>query len=227
MGMNAEAFEKGFLRVASRLKEEGERRSALFQRRYTGAKGIGRLAAHKLAKKLEIDSVPQFPGSEGIREALNAIIDWDKIEQYETLDELDSTDAILLETKPIFENTHSGTALLLSRLRRAWTETERARFLAEVQSFDPPSFLCEPLRDRLSKSHCCLTHQVVRDQYSNAETSPFRVNLEGDFDAGEDYWTLVAATFNWVLEIRTDPNNGQIGFGIAPYKEEAEGKSRD
>ena len=51
VGMNAEAFEKGFLRVASRLKERGDRRSALFQRRYTGAKGIGRLAAHKLAKK--------------------------------------------------------------------------------------------------------------------------------------------------------------------------------
>lgn len=122
VGMNAEAFEKGFLRVASRLKEQGERRSTLYQRRYTGAKGIGRLAAHKLAKKLEIDSVPQFPESDGIREALNATIDWDKIEQYETLDELDSTDAILLETKTIRKNTRSRTALLLSRLRKAWTE---------------------------------------------------------------------------------------------------------
>ena len=41
VGMNAEDFERGFLRVASRLKEEGERRSILFHRRYTGAKGIG------------------------------------------------------------------------------------------------------------------------------------------------------------------------------------------
>ena len=95
------------------------------------------MLAHKLAKKLEIDSVPQLSELDGTREALNAIIDWDKIEQYETLDELDSTDAILLETKAIRKNTRSGTALLLSRLRRAWTKTERARFLAEVQSFDP------------------------------------------------------------------------------------------
>ena len=82
--------------------------------------------------------MPRLSELDGIREALNATIDWDKIEQYETLDELDSTDAILLGTKTIRKETLSGTALLLSRLRRAWTETERARFLAEVQSFDPP-----------------------------------------------------------------------------------------
>ena len=218
VGMNAEAFTKGFLRVASRLKELGERRSTLFQRRYTGAKGIGRLAAHKLAKKLEIDSVPRLSELHRTREALNATIDWDAIEQYETLDDLDSTDAILLKTKPILENTHSGTALLLSRLRRAWTETERARFLAEVQSFDPPSFLCEPLPRSIIEEPLLFDTPVVRDQGSDAKTSSFRVNLEGDFTAGEDYWMLIAEMANWVLEIRTDPNNGHIGFAIAPTK---------
>ncbi len=217
VGMNAESFEKGFLRVASRLKEQGERRSALFQRRYTGAKGIGRLAAHKLAKKLEIDSV-QFPESDGIREALNAIIDWDKIEQYETLDELDSTDAIRLETKPIRKNTRSGTALLLSQLRKAWTETERARFFAEVQSFDPPSFLREPLPRSVIEKPLLFDTPVVRDQGSDAVTSPFQVNLEGDFAASDDYWALVAEMANWVLEIRTDSNNGYVSFAIAPTK---------
>ncbi|MCE2432147.1 MAG: sensor histidine kinase [Candidatus Latescibacteria bacterium] len=218
VGMNTEAFTKGFLRVASRLKELGERRSILFQRRYTGAKGIGRLAAHKLAKKLEIDSVPQLSELDGTREALNAIIDWDKIEQYETLDELDSTDAILLETKAIRKNACSGTALLLSRLRRAWTKNERARFLAEVQSFDPPSFLREPLPRSVIEKPLLFDTPVVRDQGSDAVTSPFQVNLEGDFAAGDDYWTLVAEMAHWVLEIRTDPNNGHIGFAIAPTK---------
>ena len=217
VGMNAGTFEKGFLRIASRLKEQGERRSTLFQRRYTGAKGIGRLAAHKLAKKLEIDSVPQFSGSDGIREALYATIDWDKIEQYETLDQLDA-DAIRLETKTLRKNTLSGTTLLLSRLRRAWTKTERARFLAEVQSFDPPSFLREPLPRSVIDKPLLFDTPVVRDQGPDAATSPFQVNLEGDFAAGEDYWTLVAEMANWVLEIRTDPNNEHIGFAIAPTK---------
>ena len=71
---------------------------------------------------------------------LYAAIDWDEIERYETLDELDSTDTIVLETKPAHGNAHSGTTLILSRLRRAWTPAERARFFAEVESFDPPAF---------------------------------------------------------------------------------------
>ena len=222
VGMNAEAFEKGFLRVASRLKEQGERRSALFQRRYTGAKGIGRLAAHKLARKLEIDSMPQFPGSDGIREALNAIIDWDKIEQHETLDDLDSTDAILLETKPMRENTLSGTTLLLSQLRKAWTETERARFFAEVQSFDPPSFLREPLPRSVIEKPLLFDTPVVRDLGTDAEASPFKVNLEGDFAAGEDYWGLVAQIATWVLEIQTVPGSDEVHFAVAPTRKTRE-----
>lgn len=218
VGMNAGAFEKGFLRVASRLKEVGERRSILFQRRYTGAKGIGRLAAHKLAKKLEIDSVPRLSELDGTREALNATIDWDKIEQYETLDELESTDAILLEIKTMRKNTRSGTALLLSRLRRAWTASERARFFAEVQSFDPPSFLREPLPRSVIEKPLLFDTPIVRDQGPDTVVSPFQVNLEGDFSVGEEYWALVAEMANWVLEIRTDSNNGHVGFAIAPTK---------
>jgi hypothetical protein len=58
IGMNAKVFEQGFLRIASRMKEVGDRRSPLYKRRFTGAKGIGRLAAHKLAKRVRITSVP-------------------------------------------------------------------------------------------------------------------------------------------------------------------------
>src|SRR5271168_1924243 len=46
VGMPVSAFENGFLRIASRIKETGQRRSLKFRRRFTGAKGVGRLAAH-------------------------------------------------------------------------------------------------------------------------------------------------------------------------------------
>jgi opacity protein-like surface antigen len=42
-GMSLREFERGFLRIASRTKEQNDRRSPVFSRRYTGAKGIGRL----------------------------------------------------------------------------------------------------------------------------------------------------------------------------------------
>src|SRR5260370_30986602 len=56
VGMGVEAFTNGFLRIAARTKATGTRRSIRFQRRDTGAKGIGRLAAHKLARQLTVES---------------------------------------------------------------------------------------------------------------------------------------------------------------------------
>lgn len=218
IGMNSGDFENGFLRVASRLKDQGERRSALFQRRYTGAKGIGRLAAHKLARRLEVHSVPHVSKSERRRQALFATIDWDEIEQYETLDELGSADAIVLDTETTRENDLSGTALVLSRLRRAWTQSERARFFAEVQSFDSPTFLRNPLPRSVIEKPLLFDTPVVRDQGTDAVASPFQVNLEGDFAAGEDYWELVAEIATWVLEIQASPGSDEVHFAIAPTK---------
>src|SRR5438552_18388124 len=57
VGMSPAEFEQGFLRIASRLREQGSRQSKRYSRRYTGAKGIGRLAAHKIARLMELRSV--------------------------------------------------------------------------------------------------------------------------------------------------------------------------
>ena len=216
VGMDAEDFEKGFLRVASRLKEQGERRSTWFQRRYTGAKGIGRLAAHKLARRLEVYSVPLVSEPGKVREALQAAIDWDEIERYETLDELDLTDAIELKTLKAPKNAPHGTMLVLKRLRRAWTKTERARFLAEVQSSDPPSYLRESLPVSVLAKPLLFAIPVERDQGNESSDCPFRVHLEGEFSTGEEYWALVADMANWVLEIRAGKEN--VDFAIAPTK---------
>ena len=53
IGMTGAQFTDGFLRIAARTKGLGTRKSPRFERRYTGATGIGRLAAHKLAKFLQ------------------------------------------------------------------------------------------------------------------------------------------------------------------------------
>ena len=162
-GMDAAEFELGFLRVASRLKEKGERRSARFHRRYTGAKGIGRLAAHKLARKLEVTSRRRVSPGMRMQPSLYASIDWDEIEHHETLDDLDSTEAILLDPKESNATDGSGTTLVLSRLRRGWTPAERARFFAEVQSFDAPAFLRSPLSRSIVEEPLLFSSPVVRD----------------------------------------------------------------
>ena len=162
--------------------------------------------------------MPHISKSEKRRRALFATIDWDEIEQYETLEELGSADAIVLETETPRENAPSGTALVLSRLRRAWTQAERTRFFAEVQSFDPPTFLRGPLPRSVVEKPLLFDTPIVRDQGTDAVASPFQVNLEGDFATGENYWALVAEMANWVMEIRADPNNEHVDFAIAPTK---------
>ena len=216
IGMNAEDFEKGFLRVASRLKEEGERRSHLYKRRYTGAKGIGRLAAHKLARRLEVYSVTHGSDTGKLPWALEATINWDEIERFETLEEIDSTDAIDLRVLKAHEGAHHGTTLILKRLRRAWTQVERARFFAEVQSSDPPSFLRKPLPSSVIADPLLFAAPVERDQSTEALGSPFQIILEGEFAAGEEYWALVANMANWVLEISAGEK--RVDFAIAPTR---------
>jgi HSP90 family molecular chaperone len=56
VGMTEAEFTSGFLRIAGRSKLNADRRSPWFQRRYTGEKGVGRLAAHKLARVIKIVS---------------------------------------------------------------------------------------------------------------------------------------------------------------------------
>lgn len=218
-GMTSSQFEDGFLRIASRLKDQGERRSAIFRRRYTGAKGIGRLAAHKLAKVLEIDSVSKGSNDQQ-REGVHAVIDWDKIEIYETLDQLDATDAIVVEPVRARQNARSGSTLVLTNLRRPWTPTERARFFAEVQSFQPPKFLFDPLpRNVLDRPLLFDTPTVRDEQAANQPTDGgWQVRLEGDFAGGDEYWELFAQAANWVIEIRAAPQSDDVRFAIAPTK---------
>ena len=45
VGMTVSQFAHGFLRIASRTKDQGERLSTRYRRRFTGAKGIGRLCS--------------------------------------------------------------------------------------------------------------------------------------------------------------------------------------
>ena len=137
IGMTQTEFENGFLRVASRLKEEGPRVSKKFGRRYTGAKGIGRLAAHKLARLIQVHSIAWKGGQSTDRYALDAIIDWDEIENHQTLDEL-RDNAILIETPQVSRTANQSTQIRLERLRRRWTQDERKRFIQEVDTFEPP-----------------------------------------------------------------------------------------
>lgn len=130
VGMDSLQFETGFLRIASRLKDEGNRRSLTFGRHFTGAKGIGRLAAHKLARHIRVLSSARQNVGESAANSIDATIDWDKVEACVTLDDVAAADAISINAIPATGATTAGTTIQLSGLRRRWTPAERSRFFA-------------------------------------------------------------------------------------------------
>ncbi len=216
VGMTETEFVSGFLRIASRLKEEGPRVSKKFGRRYTGAKGIGRLAAHKLASLIQIHSISRDEDPSANRNALDASIDWDEIEKHQTLDEL-SDAAIRIDTSQVSRTAKHGTLIKLERLRRRWTSTERGQFLQEVDTFEPPSVLVK-LPKGIIEEPLLFEEPIIRD--SSNHDAGFRIKLDGEFAVGEDYWVSMAQAASWVIEIdaRRHTRNGElkVRYVIAP-----------
>ena len=212
-GMTEEVFRAGFLRVASRLKEKGSRQSLRYKRRFTGAKGIGRLAAHKLARSIRIYSAPG-PELRNGREAIDATIDWDIVEKYQTLEDVPA-DAIKLAQSKTSTGQKPGTLIELKRLRRRWTQAERARFFAEVQTFQPPRILIDPPKSIVNNALLFET-PVVYD--TSAHDPGFKVELTGELDAGEEYWQTALQAAHWIIEIDATLSPGQVRFNIVPTK---------
>lgn len=226
-GMNQDVFEKGFLRVASRIKEEGERRSPLFKRRFTGAKGIGRLAAHKLSSFISVDSNPSSKVFKN-RECIFASIDWKMIEEeFETLEELyqepdddeeaaakkdRKTPIIILESAA---RSGCGTQIKLTRLRRKWTSKELERFFWEIQTFRPPESLTNPSKKFFPDP---LYFKKIKTSDSASSDPGFKVVLKGDFESSEAYFAAQVSAASWILEIDANKKKKKVIYTITPTK---------
>jgi signal transduction histidine kinase len=213
IGMEPQQFQNGFLRIASRLKEQEKRVSRRFKRRFTGAKGIGRLAAHKLAKVLDIYSIP-WDANGAKKDAIFARIDWDTIEAKETLDEVPD---IEIKNISIPQSSKTGTEITLRHLRRRWTPAERGRFIAEAQTFEPPKVLISPLPRNVVERELLFDTPLVRDS-SNADPG-FHIELRGDFASGEEFWQAVVHAANWIIEIDVQQGRSTVQCSIAPTRQ--------
>lgn len=220
VGMTREEFEKGFLRIATRGKSEGTRRSPVYDRRYTGEKGIGRLALHKLARRVEIrshkwDGAPptgtHLPtGGDGLR----AQIDWDAIEEYPTLDDLADADAVVVEAlRARLHPPGAGTRIRLTSLRKTWPEGQIAKFHDDVATLVPSPVLIEPIPDTVLSELLLLSRPRVRDT-GNQDAGQFRIELLGDLAYSESMGASVAASASWILEIDCDADS--VRYQIAP-----------
>jgi signal transduction histidine kinase len=213
VGMTPDEFNNGFLRVASRSREQGDRKSKKFNRRFTGAKGIGRLAAHKLARVVDIQSVSESSGEGNSRQVVEAKIDWDAVESQQTIEQLDDS-AVVSTVQDAPSKSKPGTVITLRRLRGKWPKSQLGEFLGEVQTFEPPVILTTPLK----KS--CVPETLIFDQPTIRQTSNqdsgFRVKLEGEFAAGHEYWQTLLDVASWVVEISATAGNPTVRCVVAP-----------
>lgn len=220
IGMTLDIFERGFLTIAGRTKTEAEARSPIFKRRYTGEKGVGRLSAHKLASLLIAES-HRWDGNrqdiaDGLRsrEGVLGQIDWDQIEEYDTLDEVAETDA--LQIKQLQNKTAAGTKLTLRRLRRSWSKRHLESFFADVATLVPAEALVEALPTNTVSTKMLFSHPRVHD----ARTSDpgFKIEYGGDFrQSATDLPALSEAAF-WVIEIVCDAEKRQVSVAVEPTK---------
>jgi signal transduction histidine kinase len=217
-GMTLTQFRDGFLRLAGRSKTSGERRSSRFGRRYTGEKGVGRLATHKLARVIEVDSVAWSKAQRPTR-GVRARIDWREIERHRTIE--DASGAIELESYAPAGTRAWGTVISLSGLRHSWSEVDVAEFIADADAFSPPRALVESgtLTERLGGELLFATPRA-RDSSGEDSDPGFTINLGGDFSLSAEHWDELIESVEWVLEIDARPDG--VTFAMAPTVRELE-----
>jgi signal transduction histidine kinase len=223
IGMDIEDFERGFLRIAGRTKNTNDRRSPWFKRRFTGEKGVGRLAAHKLARNLEVISrkwngskrnpLVGFPTSEGVR----ATIDWDEVEKLETLAHVAKSKSVTTHVLPQQEikGRAAGTRLILKKLRRAWDSRLLDTFFREVITLTPPPALVDPLPKSLIDQKTILPVIAVRDAQREAG---FKIEFAGEFSLREPDIAGSAESAAWVIEIECDADTRMLRLAVMPTK---------
>lgn len=222
LGMSAEEFQNGFLRIAGRSKLTADRRSEIFGRRFTGEKGIGRLAAHKLATRVEIFS---YKAGEALRGAgvvpapisgFKATIDWAAIEKLETLEQIPDSGAVIINEHSPKPKSASGTRIILSPLRRAWNERMKNTFLKEAVTLAPTPVLWQKIPDGLVTESLLFETVPLRD---HASPDPgFRVEFQGDLAVPDLLIPDVAETATWIAEIDYDRTTGLLRLAVSPTK---------
>ncbi|WP_187776188.1 sensor histidine kinase [Antrihabitans cavernicola] len=215
-GMTYERFKDAFLRIAGRDKE-GNRLSPRFGRRYTGAKGIGRLAAQKLAPQLNITSIPRRDAIRGEKietsTGVRATLDWDRMESdHDDLSMLG--DSLTAQRVSIDDATRSGTTLTLSGISDVWSSGRLGPFIREIRACRPADIFIQGLPRKMVDKHLLFDEPIVRE-HGESDVG-FSLDLSGQFEGGDELWPSLAARSSWVVEI--DANEDGIKYCVSPTK---------
>ena len=131
-GMSLSIFKKTWMRIAT-IDKENNPISQKYKRLKAGEKGIGRFACRRLSKILKIKSVAVT--EEGHKEELNAFFDWTAFTPGSDVDKI----PVKYSTKPVDDNTSTGTTLTLGDAKDYWTAWDVRRLRNELTDLISPT----------------------------------------------------------------------------------------
>lgn len=219
VGMDARQFRAGFLTIAGREKGDGQARSRVFQRAFTGEKGVGRLAARKLGRHLQVETWPyngeapidaELPATNiGVR----ATIDWEAVEQCRFLSEVEASGAVKVEeVQSAAAAPRAGTSITLTRFSSAWSTQDLGSFQLELLNLLPLPAVVGPLPSTFG-GPLLFSSRLDRDVGTSA---PFTVHYDGEFYAVDAPKAADPAAAPWVVEVDCDTSKGTIEYAVAP-----------
>jgi len=139
-GMSENDFATKWLRIGT-VHKVNERLSPRLERRMTGSKGVGRLAAQLLARGIEITSVAlknPADARSNVHEQISASIDWDEAVREDDLTsiEVDVRSTAAIQRFP--GGSRSGTSIRLKGLVEEWDKKSFAKLGEEIWALQPP-----------------------------------------------------------------------------------------
>ncbi len=139
-GMSEQDFATRWLRIGTPRKAR-DQLSPRLHRQMTGSKGVGRLAAQLLARKISIESVALADPTDKdslLHQAISADIDWDDAVSHDDVTAIEVN--VQVQDHPIEppRRSRSGTRIVLSELVEDWDAREFSRLAEEIWSLQPP-----------------------------------------------------------------------------------------
>ncbi len=131
-GMLLSTFKKTWMRIAT-IDKDNNPISQKYKRQKAGDKGIGRFACRSLSTNLTIKSVAET--EEGCKEELNAFFDWTAFTPGSDVDKI----PVKYSTKPVDDNTPTGTTLTLGDTKDYWTAWDVRRLRNELTDLISPT----------------------------------------------------------------------------------------
>ena len=131
-GMSLSIFKTNWMRIATIDKEKNPI-TQKYKRQKSGEKGIGRFACRRLSNILKIKSVAVT--EEGHKEELNAFFDWTAFTPGSDVDKI----PVKYTTKPVDDNTPTGTTLILEDAKDSWSAWDIRRLRNELTDLISPT----------------------------------------------------------------------------------------